>query len=86
MFCVVRVDGVHYAYVVTPTGTEERVVEIGSDNNEMIQVVSGLTVGEEVVLAPPLLDMSLVRKAGRQGLVADRGERPEPNAASAFGG
>lgn len=68
--CVVRQDGVSYAYVVTADGVERRAVTVGADNNEMIQIVSGLSVGEDVVLAPPLLDLSTVRDGVSGGAVA----------------
>lgn len=57
---VIRVDGKPTVYVVHPDGTvEERVVEIGLDNNSMVRVVSGLEEGEVVWLAPPLSAASL---------------------------
>lgn len=52
---VIRVDGKPTIYVVRPDGTvEERVVEIGLDNNSMVRIASDLGEGEVVWLAPPL--------------------------------
>ena len=52
---VIRVEGKHTVYVVQPDGTlEERKVEVGLDNNIMIQIVSGLSDGEVVSMSPPL--------------------------------
>jgi len=52
---VVRVDGQPTVYVLDGAGqTEERQVEIGLDDNTMIRIVSGLSEGERVLLAPPV--------------------------------
>ncbi len=51
---VIRYDGRHYAYVLTPRGPQPRRVEIGLDNNRVVHVRSGLDEGEVVLLAPPL--------------------------------
>ncbi len=52
--CVVQVSGQPIAYVRTPTGYERREVEIGLDNNRRVHILSGLKVGEEVLITPPL--------------------------------
>ncbi|MGI5868164.1 MAG: efflux RND transporter periplasmic adaptor subunit [Kiritimatiellia bacterium] len=52
--CVARVDKTPAVWVKTPSGPEIRHVEIGLDNNRFVRIVSGLDVGEEVLLAPPL--------------------------------
>lgn len=52
--CVVRVNGQTTAFVQKPGGIEARPVEIGLDNNRMVRIVSGLRVGEKVLLNPPL--------------------------------
>ncbi len=52
---VIRVGGQPTVFVVHEDGSvEERVVEIGLDNNSMIRIVGGLEEGEIVWLAPPL--------------------------------
>ncbi len=52
---VIRVGGRPTVFVVHEDGMiEERVVEIGLDNNSMVRIVGGLEEGEIVWLAPPL--------------------------------
>ena len=51
---VVRVGDQPTVYVLKDKRTEPRKVEIGLDNNRMVNIISGLEVGEKVVLAPPL--------------------------------
>lgn len=52
--CVVRVNNQPTVYTVAGNSLVPRPVEVGLDNNRMIRIVSGLTAGEQVVLAPPL--------------------------------
>ena len=52
---VVRVNGQPTAFVAKADGgVEQRPVEVGLDNNQMVVVKSGLTPGEPVLLTPPL--------------------------------
>jgi len=51
---VVRQGARALVWVVRGGRTEERVVEVGLDNNRMIHVLKGLEEGEQVLLAPPL--------------------------------
>jgi RND family efflux transporter MFP subunit len=44
--------GKFYAYVVTPTGTEQREVKAGESNDLQVQVIEGLKEGEQVALDP----------------------------------
>lgn len=83
--CVVRDGDTMFALVSTDDGRiEQRIVSVGSDNNEMIQVLSGLNVGEDVVLAPLLIDMATVVKAVPDDAIA-ASDTPEPIAASSLG-
>ena len=77
---IVRVGGKSVVYVRGPDGREQRNVEVGLDNNRMARIVSGLSEGEEVLLAPPLApsEISLERPAPPQG-------RPGPQAAASPG-
>ena len=52
--CVVRVNGKPTVYVYDAGQTTPREVDIGLDNNSMVRVIKGLSVGEEVLLTPPL--------------------------------
>ena len=51
---VLRVEGRPTVYLASSSGGEPRGIQIGLDNNRMIHVLSGLTEGEKVLLAPPL--------------------------------
>jgi HlyD family secretion protein len=52
---VVRIGGIPTVYVRESGRAVPRAVEIGLDNNRMVQVTGGLAAGEEVLLAPPLV-------------------------------
>ena len=51
---VLQVNGHYTVYLPGPNGPEPRRVEVGMDNNRMIQITSGVDVGETILLAPPL--------------------------------
>ena len=51
---VVRVKGKTVVYVAKSGHTEPREVRVGMDNNRMIHIIDGLSVGEPVLLSPPL--------------------------------
>ncbi len=51
---VLRIAGKPTVFVVKGNELERRVVELGPDNNRVIQIKSGLFKGEKVVLAPSL--------------------------------
>jgi hypothetical protein len=52
--CVTRVDKIPSVWVKTSEGDERRQVEIGLDNNRFVRIISGLVLGDEVLLTPPL--------------------------------
>ena len=54
--CVVRIAGDSFAWRRTANGNERVPVETGLANNKFIRILSGLSAGEEVMLAPPLSD------------------------------
>ena len=54
MQCVARIDGVPHVYVRTGDSWTPRKVEVGLDNNRMIHLVSGVSVGETIMMAPPV--------------------------------
>lgn len=86
---VVRIGKQPTAYVFKDGKTEPRKVEIGLDNNRMVQVISGLEPGEKVSLTPPLAPaetqdvktrnalrrLNGTRPAGESGDARDGGER-----------
>ena len=61
---VVRVGGNSVVYVPGPDGPVMREVEVGLDNNRMIRVLSGLTEGQQVLLAPPLAASAVTDEMG----------------------
>lgn len=56
---VVRVGGSPTVYLSRRSGPQPRRVAIGLDNNQMIHVLDGLSVGDRVLLAPPLSPSTL---------------------------
>ena len=54
MQCVTRIEGVPHVYVQKDGQWTPRQVEVGLDNNRMIHLVSGVSVGDVVMLAPPV--------------------------------
>jgi hypothetical protein len=51
---VLRVGGESTVFVVKDSSIEGRKVKVGLDNRRMIRIVSGLSEGEHVLMAPPL--------------------------------
>ncbi|QNN21664.1 efflux transporter periplasmic adaptor subunit [Planctomycetales bacterium ZRK34] len=62
---MLRVNGKPTVYVPTPEGPKPRPVEIGYDNNRMVHIMSGLEVGDKVLLAPPLPPSALPTRGPR---------------------
>ena len=54
MQCVTRIDGVPHVYIQENGQWVPRKVEVGLDNNRMIHIVSGVSLGDVVMLAPPV--------------------------------
>jgi len=50
---VVNVEGKKICYVASATGTQQREVETGSFNDDFVEIKSGLSEGERVLLNPP---------------------------------
>jgi len=50
----VRIGNRHAVYVLNDGEQKLRYVKVGLDNNRMIHILEGLTVGEQVLLNPPL--------------------------------
>ena len=69
--CVVREDGKPVVYLKTATGTKKHEVEIGLDNNRMVRIVSGLKVGDEVMLTPPM-NTSVALRASEEMIDAEQ--------------
>jgi HlyD family secretion protein len=71
---VLRVGGKPTVFVVKDGSIEERQVEVGLDDNNVIRIVSGLKEGEVVLMTPPL-------KAGTMAPGSRTAGTAEPNAA-----
>jgi HlyD family secretion protein len=56
---IVRVGNQPTVYLPGPRGPIPRAIELGLDNNSMAHVISGLSPGERVLLAPPLAESAL---------------------------
>jgi len=86
---IIQVNGRTSAYVREGERTEPRAVEIGLDDNRMVRIISGLKVGETVLLNPPLAAGTAVRQeepaqeaaAAREPAAAAQGEEPAQGAA-----
>jgi HlyD family secretion protein len=59
--CVVRAAGTPVVYVREGDSVVRRDVEIGMDNNRMVRILSGLQLGEELLITPPLHEAVSVR-------------------------
>lgn len=65
---VVRVGDERRVYLLDGKNSVPRKVEVGLDNNRMIHIKSGLSVGDKVMLDPPLSDAEVVRnRRGNMG-------------------
>ena len=65
---VLRVGGKPSVFVVKDGSTEERQVEVGLDDNNMIRIISGLTEGEVVWMTPPLKAGTVEPGSGTAGV------------------
>ena len=72
MQCVTRIDGVPHVYVQKDGQWTPRQVEVGLDNNRMIHLVSGVSVGDVVMLAPPV-------KEEKNKPLTESAEKPPPD-------
>ena len=72
MQCVTRIEGVPHVYVQKDGQWTPRKVEVGLDNNRMIHIVSGVSVGDVVMLAPPV-------KEEKNKTLSENAEKPPPD-------
>ena len=68
---VLRVGGKPTVFVVKDGTTEERQVEVGLDDNNMIRIISGLTEGEVVWMTPPLKAATLEPGSRTEGAASE---------------
>jgi HlyD family secretion protein len=64
---VLRVGGKPTVFVVKDGSTEERQVEVGLDDNNVIRIISGLNEGEVVWMTPPLKAGTIEPGSGVEG-------------------
>ena len=64
---VLRVGGKHAVFVLKDGSIEERNVEVGLDDNNMIRIASGLEEGEIVLMAPPLQSATITPGSRTEG-------------------
>ena len=72
MQCVTRIDGVPHVYVQKDGQWAPRAVEVGLDNNRMMHIISGVSVGDVVMLAPPV-------KEEKNKPLTESAEKPPPD-------
>ena len=53
--CVFLVGPEHYCFVNTEAGPRQRAVKVGQNNATMVEVLSGLEAGEQILLYNPNL-------------------------------
>lgn len=49
---VVSFGGQYFAYAVTPRGAERRTLKVGDANDEYMEILDGVAIGEPVVMSP----------------------------------
>lgn len=64
---VTESDGKQISYVVTAEGVERRIVEVGENNERLIQVKKGLSEGDQVALDARVRAAAELKQGERQG-------------------
>ena len=77
---VLRVAGKPTVYVIGDRGVEPREVKIGLDNNRMVRIIDGIKEGEQVSLAPPLVQAAVGESGYEKGFEPEGKFGPEPSA------
>ena len=78
---VVPADGEKVCYVVRSLGSpERRVIEVGDFNNEFIEIKSGLSEGEEVLLRAPVVPEEAGKKEKGKAEEEEKGKEQEQKA------
>jgi HlyD family secretion protein len=73
--CVVRENGVPMIYVRKNGKWTPQMVRVGFDNNRMIHLLGGVVVGDEVMLAPPIKEVTSEEKEVSQKELERRKKR-----------
>jgi HlyD family secretion protein len=60
--CVVRENGIPIVYVRRNGNWTPQMVRVGFDNNRMIHLLGGVTAGDQVMLAPPIKEVTSEEK------------------------
>ena len=72
-------DSVRYVFVRTATGFAPRPVDIGIADTRRVQIISGLSLNDEVALARPLEFEGEIPISGPAGTTAANGPSVRPN-------
>lgn len=74
---VINVGGQSTVYVYKNGKIIPRKVEIGLDNNRMVRIISGLKVGEQVMMTPPLAEAEVKNGSNRKQKGEPGGGKPQ---------
>ncbi len=69
-------DGRQYVYVKTPTGVVKRFVQVGINNEKMVEIQSGLKEGELVAENPQVLDTGSTASSASKSTKGKGGKPP----------
>ncbi|NLX14943.1 MAG: efflux RND transporter periplasmic adaptor subunit [Phycisphaerales bacterium] len=86
MHCVLRIDNQPHVHIYKNGQVDARPVKIGLNNNRMVQIVSGLEAGEQVLHGPPLAAAAAPSAATPPGGDAGEGRSRPPRGAASAGG
>jgi HlyD family secretion protein len=86
---VVSFSGQYFTYVITPKGPERRELKVGDANDEFMEVLDGVAVGESVVMSPrthfskelSALEAEITAKTEKNREKLDTPDRKSPGAA-----
>jgi HlyD family secretion protein len=70
--------GKKLCYILTEKGPEEREVQTGAFNNTFVQIISGLEVGEKVLLNPPRVVQSTTESESKEWPPRESGQDKAP--------
>lgn len=86
MHCVLRIDNQPHVHIYKNGRVDARPVKIGLNNNRMVQIISGLEPGEQVLHGPPLAAAAAPSAAMPPGGGTDEGPSRPPRGATSAGG
>jgi multidrug efflux pump subunit AcrA (membrane-fusion protein) len=75
---VTEFDGKHIAYVVGPAGIDRREVKVGENNQQLVQILEGVTDGERLALDARVRAAAELKHEGKTGEGKKKGATKEP--------